>query len=362
MKSIKTAIHIFITLAFVGLFYSCAIKPLAWHAPEKPAFVNEIEFNKRLTQATKIDLLGYAGAEEFAMDSKGNIYCGAHKSEKDFSAGAIIKITPEGRAEEFLKTDKWVTGLQFDLSNNLIALMNGVGLIKIKSDKTIDTLLMHTPGGEPLLMGTGLKIASDGKIYFANMSSTNETSPKYINKLILEMKPTGGIYCFDPISNKTTIISSGNYFGNGLELACDESFLLVSETSKYRIIKYWLKGEKAGTSEILLDNLPGFPNNISRRRNGNFWIGFTTKRNDQLDQIHHKPGMKKFVYGLPQFMQPKAEKFGMVLEITQQGKIVQALFDTKGKTVTEAGAVSEWNNSLYLGGDNVRYVSKIRLD
>ena len=40
---------------------------------------------------------------------------------------------------------------------------------------------------------------------------------------------------------------------------------------------------------------------------GCFWIGFITKRNDQLDDIHPKKGMKKFVYGLPSFVQPKAE-------------------------------------------------------
>ena len=61
---------------------------------------------------------------------------------------------------------------------------------------------------------------------------------------------------------------------------------------KYRILKYWLKGKKAGTSEIFLDNLAGFPNNISRKENGNFWVGFTTKRNDQLDDLHPKKSMK----------------------------------------------------------------------
>ena len=155
---------------------------------------------------------------------------------------------------------------------------------------------------------------------------------------------------------------NGNYFANGLALSEDESFLLVSETSKYRILKYWLKGSKTGQSEVLIDNLAGFPNNIFRRDNGNFWIGFTTKRNDQLDGIHPKKGLKKMVYGLPSFLQPKAEKFGMIMEISEEGKLIQALFDSKGEAVMEAGAIIEHENKLYIGGDVVSYISKYNME
>ncbi len=340
---------------------SCAIQPVAWSPPEKPSFEAQLTLNERLTQAEKIHLLGYYGAEEFAMDAENNIYCGVHKGEKDFSSGAILKIKPDHSVEEFLATDKWITGMEFLPNGDLIAMMNGIGIVRIKPDKTIDTLLTKTPDGQPILMGTGMKISKDGKIYFVNMSSVSETSFKYINKIILEMKPTGGVYCFDPITKIVTTISKGNYFGNGLGLSKDESFLLVSETSKYRILKYYIKGKKKGLSEVFMDNLPGFPNNIAERENGHFWIGFTTKRNDALDKMHPKPIMKKLIYSLPQFLQPKAEKFGMVVEINGKGEIIQALFDSQGKVVTEAGAVKELNGQLYLGGDIVSYVSTIKL-
>lgn len=351
-----------ITVFFAFLLSSCAITPLAWEPTQKPPFENKFTLNEKLVDAEKINLLGYSGAEEFAIDKNGNIFCGAHLSENDFSSGAILKISPNNDVEEYLTTQKWVTGMQFDRDNSLIALMNGVGLIRINQDKTIDTLLSKTPDNQPILMGSGLKIASDGKIYFANLSTTHETTSKYLNKLILEMKPTGGIYCFDPSTKTTTTLSNGNYFGNGLEISEDEDFILVSETSKYRILKYWTQGKKAGTSEVLINNLPGFPNNISRRDNGNFWVGFTTKRNDQLDKIHPKIGTKKFVYGLPSFIQPKPEKFGMVIEITETGEVVQSLFDTKGITVKEAGALKEWQGNLYLGGDIVNYASKVKVN
>lgn len=348
-------------LASSILINGCAIHPEAWQPPIKPAFVGDLSLNEKLTKISKIDLGAWNGPEEFAFDASGNMYCGVHKGEKGFAQGAILKISPEGKVEEFLKTDSWVTGMQFDKHGDLIALMNGVGLIRVDQNKAIEVLVAKDANGRPIQMGSGLTIAKDGKIYFANISSENVTSTKYINKLFLELKPTGGVYCYDPQTKITQIISNGNYFANGLALSADESFLLLSETSKYRILKYWLKEEKAGTSEVFLDNLAGFPNNISQSSNGNFWVGFTTKRNDQLDDIHSKKGMKKFVYGLPSFVQPKAEKFGMILEISEEGKIIRALFDASGESVMEAGAVKEEKGHLYIGGDIVSFISKVKL-
>ena len=111
-----------------------------------------------------------------------------------------------------------------------------------------------------------------------------------------------------------------------------------------------------------MDNLPGFPNGISIRENGTYWLGFTTKRNDALDKIHPKVGMKKFVYGLPNFLQPKADKFGMVMNVSQEGAILQSFFDTKGTIMPETGAVKEYNGYLYLGGDVVPHIGKYKLN
>ena len=101
---------------------------------------------------------------------------------------------------------------------------------------------------------------------------------------------------------------------------------------------------------ILAGRLNNFKDCYYQIENGNFWVGFTTKRNDQLDDLHPKKSMKKFVYGLPSFVQPKAERFGMILEISEEGKIIQALFDTSGESVMEAGAVKEFDNNLYIIG------------
>lgn len=65
----------------------------------------------------------------------------------------------------------------------------------------------------------------------------------------------------------------------GLATNGDASFLLVSELTAKRIVRYWLNGEKAGISEIFL-TLPGNSNKIKRNEDGDFWISHSFLKND----------------------------------------------------------------------------------
>ena len=72
--------------------------------------------------------------------------------------------------------------------------------------------------------------------------------------------------------------------------------------------------------------------------------------------------MKKFFFGLPEFLQPKAEPFGMVMNVSEDGEILETLFDTQGAILPEAGAVKEHNGYLYMGGDVLPYIGKYKLE
>jgi sugar lactone lactonase YvrE len=41
---------------------------------------------------------------------------------------------------------------------------------------------------------------------------------------------------------------------------------------RFRCLKYWLKGEDKGKTEIFVENLPGGPDNINLAPDGSFWI------------------------------------------------------------------------------------------
>lgn len=364
MKKItKAAALILITALIIPIvFNSCAIQPLAWKSLPKAAFTGATALNEKLTTAQKIELNGWYGPEDIVFDKEGNLYCGVHIKEDDFSDGKILRMDTSGKIEIYYNAGSWVAGLHFDANENLVALSHKEGLISISPDKKVTVLATKDDNGKAFLIPNGLDIASDGKIYFSNTSEKSAYTIKYGRKIILEMKPLGGLYCYDPAQKKVVTLIDGTYFGNGVVLSKNQEYVLLVETTKYRVLRYWLKGSKAGQTETFIDNLPGFPNGISIREDGSYWLGFTTKRSDDLDKIHPKPGMKKFVYGLPRFLQPKADKFGMVMHISTDGKILQSFFDTKGIVMPEAGAVKEHKGYLYLGGDVLPNIGKYKLD
>lgn len=345
------------SLLSVIVFQSCGIHPTAWQPPIKPDVENTLELNNKLLNSKKIDLEGWYGPEDIIFDKLGNLYCGVHIGAQNFSDGKILKISPNGLVKVFYDANSWVAGLHFDSKGNLIALSHKQGLISISPDKEVTVLADRDEKGRPFLIPNGLDIASDGNIYFSNTSHESAYNIKYGRKLIMELKPNGGLYQYNPETKKVTTLIDGTYFGNGVVLSKNEDFLLMTETTKYRIIKYWLKGKEKGEKEIFMDNLPGFPNGISIREDGSFWLGFSTKRNDTLDKIHPKKGIKKIVYGLPEFMQPKQDKFGIVLNISEKGEILSSLLDSTGTVIPEAGSVKENKGNLYIGGDIIPYIA-----
>ena len=103
---------------------------------------------------------------------------------------------------------------------------------------------------------------------------------------LLEARPYGRLLRHDPATGETEVLLQGLYFANGVALSRDEDFVLVNETYRYRITRYWLTGARAGTSDIFCDNLPGFADGVSSNRRGTFWVAIFTVRTDTRDKIY----------------------------------------------------------------------------
>lgn len=359
---IKTISLFFIAgLAVNVVFQSCSLKPLAWTPPIKPELEGATAENELLSTTEWIDLDGWYGPEDIAIDEQGNLYCGVHVSKTDFTDGRILKIDTTGKVTVFCNTEAWVTGLHFDKEGNLIACDQKRGLISVDKNGEITTLASEDENGNKFLIPNDVDIASDGIIYFSNTSSNVSFSLKNARKLLLEVKPDGGLYSYNPTTKEVKTLIDSSFFGNGVAVSQNDDFVLMVDLTKYRVLRYWLKGENKGKTELFLENLPGLPNGISRREDGSFWLGFTTRRDDFLDKIQPKKGLKKFIYGIPLWLQPKQEPFGMIMHVSENGEILKTYYDTTGEFVSEASSIEEHNDNIYIGGDLTKHIGKYEL-
>jgi len=172
---------------------------------------------------------------------------------------------------------------------------------------------------------------------------------------------SGGLLAYDPRRRTTRVLLDGLCFANGVALAPDESFVLVVETSCYRVRRLWLRGEREGRSEEFIGGLPGFPDGVTGDGQGRFWLTLVSPRVALLDALHPYPALKKALLRMPAVLQPGPVPYGFVLGLDGDGRVVSNLQDPGGTSVafaTNAVAHGPW---LYLGRLEGRSVSRFPL-
>ncbi|PHU03292.1 hypothetical protein BC332_28543 [Capsicum chinense] len=81
---------------------------------------------------------------------------------------------------------------------------------------------------------------------------------------------------YDKSTKEVTVLLRGLAFANGVALSKDKSIVLVAENSTSRIVRYWLKGPRAGQYYTSID-LTGYSDNIERNSKGEFWVACIQK-------------------------------------------------------------------------------------
>ncbi|MDT4792428.1 Strictosidine synthase [compost metagenome] len=327
------------------------IDPLAWDAPKAPAMTGVLEPNDTLMKAELIAQGQIHGPEDTAVDGQGRLYAGLHD-------GRIVRFDDKGEVETFVETGGRPLGMDFDAAGNLIVGDAYKGLLRIDPQGNISVLASEADG-VPFRFTDDLDIAQDGRIYFTDASSRFQ-QPDYLLDL-LEARPHGRLMRFDPLSGKTEVLLKDLYFANGVALSANEDFVLVNETYRYRITRYWLTGDKAGSHDVFIDNLPGLPDNLQGDRQGSFWVALPSPRKADADFLHTQPWLKAQIAKLPRMFWPKPVPYGLVLQLNEKGEIVHSLHDTSGahlRMVTSAKPVGDY---LYLGSlDNDR-IGKLKI-
>ena len=339
------------------------IDPQKWDAPKDKGYVGDFEPNQKLANLDLLDIGDIHGPED--VDSQvidGTLYL--FTSSQD---GLIRKINAATKDVTTLADTGGVPlGFEFDASGNLILADAFKGLLSIAPDGTVTTLSTEADD-KPILYADDLDIGPDGVIYFSDASTkwgaeaAGETLKGSLYE-IMEHGKTGRILAYDPASKKTWTIMENLSFSNGVAMADNGQSILVNETGEYRIHKYWVSGPKKGQSEIIRDNLPGFPDNINRAPNGNFYVGIVSMRSAFLDDYSNSPFWRKFAWRLPQFMQPQAQNYGFIIEMDGHGNVIQTWQDPSGAYPSTTGAHNPGDGWLYISSLTASKLGRMRLE
>jgi len=351
-KIVLAAVGIVILLIIILIALKSPVDPVAYNAPKKPAMTGVLAPNNLLQKAEILAKGKVDCPEEIAADEKGRLYFGT-------PAGTISRLLSNGVIETFATTGGRPLGMKFDKKGNLIVADAYKGLLSVDHQGSVK-ILATSADGVPFKCTDGLDVAKNGTVYFTDASDKFPLKDYLLD--MLEACPHGRLMRYDPATGKVTVLIGGLKFANGVALSQNEDFVLVNETYTYSIHRYWLAGPKAGTSDIFIENLPGFPDNISSNGKGKFWLALFTVRNDALDVLHKYPKIKSLLSKLPVSLWSKSEKHGFVVALDEQGNITGTLQDPTGEHLYDITSAQEYAGYLYLGSFHADRIGKFKVE
>ncbi|MEK6282289.1 MAG: SMP-30/gluconolactonase/LRE family protein [Acidobacteriota bacterium] len=356
MKRAKNFLLIIVVLISLLILYlllwPVPISPEAWTPPPTPELTGPYQHNSLLSSVQRLSLGEGFAPEDVAIDSENRVYAG-------MDDGRIMRVQTDGtRHEVFANTHGRPLGLIFDSNGNLIVADAIKGLLTIAKDGSVNVLSTEADG-VPFKCTNDLDVATDGTIYFTDASNKFPLSNYKAD--LLEHRGNGRLLAYDPTTKATRTLLRDLSFANGVAVSPDQSFVLAVETAEYRIHRVWLKGPKAGQSEIFIDNLPGFPDGISSNHRDKFWLALVTPRDQTLDKLLPYPYLRKVVLRLPKFLQPAPKRYSFVLALDGNGKVVANLQDGSPQCYAQIANAVEHNGSLYFGSIGESTVGRYHL-
>ncbi len=322
------------------------------------------EQNDKLRDVSLIGVGRIEAPEDVILDRDDNLYAGSRH-------GDIIRFfAPDyERMEVYAHIGGQPLGMAFDRDDNLYCCIGGMGLYRITPDRKVEKAtdetnrsLTSVNDDSRLRLADDLDIAPDGRIFFSEATIRYEMHEWPIDGL--EARGNGRIICYDPAAKTTRTVLRGLKFPNGICIASDGQSILFAETFACSIKRYWFDGPKSGQVEVVMDNLPGYPDNINLASDGNYWLALVGMRSPALDLAWRMPGFRKRMGNrLPvdEWLFPNINT-GCVVKFNEKGEIIESFWDLKGENHPMITSMREHRGYLYLGGIQNNRIGRYRLD
>lgn len=197
------------------------------------------------------------------------------------------------------------------------------GLLRLDPTTGAVTVLLDRVGGVPMRFCNNAAVASTGEIYFSDSSrifGIEEWKADFV-----QVTRTGRLLRLTSDGRVSTLID-GLAFANGVALSADESWVAVAETAARTVVRLWLRGDLAGRRDLLVDDLPGYPDNIARGSDGLTWVTIASPRDPVVERLQRGPAwLRRQVTRLPAALQPAPKRTVRVQAYDDGGALVHDL-------------------------------------
>lgn len=320
--------------------------------------------NDKLLDVETIGLGEVEAPEDVVLDTEDNLYCGNRHGE-------IIRFfAPDyKRHEVYARIGGQPLGMTLDASGALYVCVGGMGLYRVTAEREVELVTDETNrhylsiiDDSRLRLADDLDILPDGRILFSEATVRYEMHEWQTDAL--EGRGNGRIILYDPKQRKTTTVLRNLIFPNGICLASDGESILFAESWNCTIKRYWFDGPNKGKVEMVIDNLPGYPDNINRASDGNYWLAIMGMRSQAFDLAMRKPDFRKrMAKQLPgdEWLAPNINT-GCIVKFNENGEILDVLWDREGINHPMITSMREHKGYLYIGGISNNRIGRLKLE
>jgi len=287
------------------------------------------------------------GAEDVVVATtgphEGSVYTGTED-------GAIWRVRPDGaRIDRVADTGGRPLGIELDLDGRLLVCDAHRGLLRVDPATGGVEAVSDRVDGVRMVFCNNAAIASDGTVWFSD-SSTSYGIERWRSDIVMATR-TGRLLRRDPDGATTTVID-GLDFANGVALAADESYVAVAESGGCTVVRHWLTGERAGTRDLLVPELPGYPDNIARGSDGLVWVTIASPPNALATRIRSGPmWLRRTADRIPTRLQPQPIPSLRVQAYDDTGRLVHDL-ELPHDDYSFVTGVREHDGRVWLGSLN----------
>ena len=284
------------------------------------------------------------GCEDVAVATHGPEQGAVFTGTED---GSIWRIRDDGsQVDKVASTGGRPLGIEYDGDGRLVVCDATRGLLRVDPSTGDVELLADSVAGTPILVCNNAAIAADGTIWFSD-SSTVHRLDRWKDDFV-QVTATGRLLRRDP-GGEVEVVMDGLAFANGVALAADESYVAVAESSTRRVARYWIAGDRAGQRDFLVEDLPGYPDNIARGSDGLIWVALGSPTDAVVEKVMRGPRwLRRQVTRIPEKLQPREKQRVMAQAYDESGALVRNC-DVDTRDFHMVTGVREHSGRVWMG-------------
>lgn len=280
------------------------------------------------------------GAEDVVVDRDGAVWTGTED-------GCLYRVTPEGQVHWVANTGGRPLGLELLDADRLVVADAHAGLLAAHRATGVVEPLVTEVEGRPMVFCNNAAVAANGDIWFSD-SSTVYPIERWKADFVEDTR-TGRLIC-RRADGTVEVHLEGLRFANGVALAPDDSFVCVAESVARTVVRLWLSGPRAGTRDLLVGDLPGYPDNIALGSDGLIWVTIGSPVDPLVEGIRDRAPLlvRRAVTCIPERLQPGPKRTARVQAYDVDGRLVHDV-DADATSYHMVTGVREHQGRVWFG-------------